>query len=75
MEMRNAADARNIDSAQPSWTLVSGLSGRLNIKNNAPKTELLVCSVFVLNLATIAKIAQQTASVVAKGSSQGGGKK
>ncbi|WMW81797.1 hypothetical protein RF679_05820 [Undibacterium cyanobacteriorum] len=73
--MRNAADARNIDSAQPSLTLVNGFSGRLAIENNAPETELVVGSVFVLSLATIAKIAQQTASVVAKGSSQAGGKK
>lgn len=73
--MRNAADVRNIESAQPLLTLVSGFSGRSAIENSALAMELVVGSIFVLNLATIAKIAQQTALAVAKGSSQSGGKK
>jgi hypothetical protein len=73
-DTRKAADARNVDNAQPSVTLARGCSGRLSTDKAIPATGLEGGFVFVSILAIIAEIAQQIATNLAELASQGGGK-
>ena len=74
-ETRNAADVRNIVNAHPSLILASGCSGRLTNDSRTPDKGLEGGSVFVPSLTMIAKMAAQTAAIVGKGASHGGGRR
>jgi len=74
-ETRNAADVRNAVSAQFSFTLARGCSGRLAMDSKTPATGFEGDSVGVESLTMRAKMPQRTAATVDRGASHGSGKR